>query len=292
MSPFPKEPGPPDYGAYLCSAAELKASYERCRALPVPVALNRPQKILPKSMLASRRPENSLLLTYAEEVITPHHYTGPQNDDIYILCDPELVALKIFAAPEVLITIEEAGVKPGTVFTEESCGTNALALARELNRLVAIRGEQHYCKLFKDWWCVASPVKDSEGRIVGYFDISLDAEKELGLAATHLQTLVNLIEKEFYLRELEEKLQQTGVRLPPTLALPPEVERELTPREREILQLLASGLTNKEIAKECFISVETVKTHCRSIYRKMSVKNPREFRREIHNRHLKPEIPI
>ncbi|WP_334110820.1 hypothetical protein [Thermodesulfitimonas autotrophica] len=69
---------------------------------------------------------------------------------IYILCAPDLVAFKIFAAPEVLAAAERAGVKPGTVFTEESCGTNALALAREHNRLVAIRGEQHYCRLFKD----------------------------------------------------------------------------------------------------------------------------------------------
>ncbi|MDI6632636.1 MAG: hypothetical protein AB1507_00070 [Bacillota bacterium] len=99
---------------------------------------------------------------------------------IYILCDPELVALKIFAAPEVLLAAGEIGVKPGTLFTEESCGTNALALAREYNRLVAIRGEQHYCRLFKDWWCVAGPVKDPDGKTLGYLDISMHAEKEFG----------------------------------------------------------------------------------------------------------------
>jgi transcriptional regulator of acetoin/glycerol metabolism len=189
MSPFPKNPGPPDYSAYLCSPAELKASYHRCRALRVPVELERPQKTLPKSTLASRRRENSLLLTAAEQVITSYHYTGPQNDHIYILCGPELVVLEIFAAPEVLAAAEEAGVKPGTVFTEASCGTNALALAREHQRLVAIRGEQHYCRLFKEWWCVASPVEDPAGRTVGYLDISMHAERELGLAAAHLQTL-------------------------------------------------------------------------------------------------------
>ncbi|MEM3434352.1 MAG: hypothetical protein QXP27_09305, partial [Candidatus Methanomethyliaceae archaeon] len=171
--------------------AELEASHDRCRTLRVPPELEKPRKILPKSVLASRGRDNSLLLTYAEKLITPHHYTGPQKDHIYILCDSELVALKIFAAPEVLAAAAEAGVKPGTVFTEESCGTNALSLAKEHQRLVAIRGEQHYCKLFKDWWCVASPVKDPEGKTIGYLDISLHAEKELGLAAVHLQTLVN-----------------------------------------------------------------------------------------------------
>lgn len=122
----------------------METSYHRCRALQVPVELDRPQKILPKSTLASRRRENSLLLTCAEEVISLHHYTGPQDNHIYVLCEPELVALKIFAAPEVfLVAIEETGVKPGTAFTEESCGTNALVLEQEQQRLVAIRGEQH-----------------------------------------------------------------------------------------------------------------------------------------------------
>ncbi len=129
MPVFPKDPGPPDYGAYLCFPAELKASYHRCRALKVPVELDRPQKILTKTVLVRCLAENSVLLTAVERVITPHHYTGPQNNHIYILCNQELAALKIFASPEVLAAAAEAGVKPGAVFTEESCGTNALALA-------------------------------------------------------------------------------------------------------------------------------------------------------------------
>lgn len=123
MALFPQESGPPDYGAYLCSPAELKASYDRCRFLEVPAELDRPQKTLPKSLLDPRVFENYLLLTAVERVITPHHCAGPQDNHIYILCDPELVALKIFAVPEVLVAAEEASVRPGTVFTEQSCGT-------------------------------------------------------------------------------------------------------------------------------------------------------------------------
>uniref|UniRef100_A0A7C1F332 Helix-turn-helix transcriptional regulator n=1 Tax=Ammonifex degensii TaxID=42838 RepID=A0A7C1F332_9THEO len=191
---------------------------------------------------------------------------------MYILCDPELVALKIFAAPEVLAAAERAGVKPGTVFTEESCGTNALALAREHQRFLAIRGEQHYCRLFKDWWCVASPVKDPAGKTVGFLDISLHAEKDWAWRRRTWQTLVDLIETEFYLRELEGKLQQTGVGLPPSLALLPEVEQELTPREQEVLTLLCYRLTSKEIAGRLHLSPSTVETYRKRIYQKLGVK--------------------
>jgi DNA-binding CsgD family transcriptional regulator len=239
--------------------------------LGVPVELAKPQKILPKTALAPRPAENPLPLTVTEQAIAPICCTGPQKDYIYILCDPELVALKIFAAPEVLLAAEEIGVKPGTAFTEESCGTNALALARELNRLVAIRGEQHYCQLFKNWWCVAGPVKDPTSNILGYLDISMHAEKELGLAAAHLQTLINSIEREFLLLDCYQTKSNNN--LPPAPPrIPPEVERGLTPREREVLALLCNRLTSKEIAERLHLSPCTVETYRKHIYQKLGVK--------------------
>ena len=41
-------------------------------------------------------------------------------------------------------------------------------------------------------------------------------------------------------------------------------------REREVLLLLAGMLSTAEIAAEMYLSVNTVKTHLRSIYRKLS----------------------
>ncbi|HIW95459.1 MAG TPA: response regulator transcription factor [Candidatus Corynebacterium gallistercoris] len=43
--------------------------------------------------------------------------------------------------------------------------------------------------------------------------------------------------------------------------LPPEVDVPLTPREKEILVLMALGRSNQEIADELYISLPTVKTH-------------------------------
>lgn len=49
-------------------------------------------------------------------------------------------------------------------------------------------------------------------------------------------------------------------------------ELGITRRELEILQLIASGLSNREIAKKLFVSENTVKTHSSRLFDKLSAK--------------------
>jgi ATP/maltotriose-dependent transcriptional regulator MalT len=47
----------------------------------------------------------------------------------------------------------------------------------------------------------------------------------------------------------------------------------LTPRERELLRLLAAGLSYQEIAEQLTIAVGSVKSHSHNIYAKLGVRN-------------------
>jgi len=49
-------------------------------------------------------------------------------------------------------------------------------------------------------------------------------------------------------------------------------ELSITPRELEILNLIASGLSNREIAERLFVSENTVKTHSSRLFEKLSAK--------------------
>ena len=59
-----------------------------------------------------------------------------------------------------------------------------------------------------------------------------------------------------------------------TTPLLPDV---LTPREADVLDQLQLGRSNSEIALELSVSVETVRTHARSVFRKLGVKGRREL---------------
>ena len=53
----------------------------------------------------------------------------------------------------------------------------------------------------------------------------------------------------------------------------PSLVEPLSDREREVLRLVAQGLTNREIADRLVIAVSTVKSHTNHIYGKLGVKN-------------------
>lgn len=82
----------------------------------------------------------------------------------------------------------------------------------------------------------------------------------LKLAKPKIQTVV--VEKEVYITSTngatanEEELAKLG----------------LSKREMEVLQLIAEGLSNQEIAARLFVSLNTIKTHSSRIFEKLDVK--------------------
>jgi ATP/maltotriose-dependent transcriptional regulator MalT len=100
------------------------------------------------------------------------------------------------------------------------------------------------------------------GRLQTQLQISLERDSyqmhwEAGKALS-LNTITAYIEREF------------GAASDAVVEAPPQL---LTAREREILGLMAAGLTNSQIAARLIIGAGTVKTHTLTIYRKLEVAN-------------------
>jgi len=67
--------------------------------------------------------------------------------------------------------------------------------------------------------------------------------------------------------------------------LDPELD-QLTPREREVLRLIARGYTYKEIARELYISAKTVESHVSSVLRKLQLSTRHQLTRWATERRL------
>jgi two-component system, NarL family, response regulator LiaR len=82
----------------------------------------------------------------------------------------------------------------------------------------------------------------------------------LKLRKPKIQTVV--IEKEVFATNRDGfTINQEGVR-----------KLNISKRELEVLQLMAEGLSNQEIASRLFVSLNTIKTHSAQIFEKMEVK--------------------
>jgi len=116
-------------------------------------------------------------------------------------------------------------------------------------------------------------VFDPAARMLIFSTFARDDEVQAALNAGALGYLQKSASRDELLAALHQVAR--GVR-----SLPPEVDRRLaalrlgpaiTPREREILALIATGRANKEIAAELGVSEDTVKRHVSHILEKLDV---------------------
>jgi len=81
-----------------------------------------------------------------------------------------------------------------------------------------------------------------------------------------------LKQKKYFSEEILDMLLDTS-----EVKTPNEKNQKLTPSEMEIVKLAASGITTKEIALKKNLSIHTVNTHRKNIFRKLGVTNVSEL---------------
>jgi len=84
------------------------------------------------------------------------------------------------------------------------------------------------------------------------------------------------ISKESDAREVISAVRRVALGMTTFAPKSDQPEPLLTEREREVLEAIAAGSTNKEIAEELYLSPHTVKEHTSALYRKLNARNRAE----------------
>jgi sigma-54 dependent transcriptional regulator, acetoin dehydrogenase operon transcriptional activator AcoR len=81
-----------------------------------------------------------------------------------------------------------SSIRPGTVWTETSCGTNALGTVIQTGLPIMVHGAEHFFTQFGSLTCTAAPVYDADGVLAGV----LDASSDCGSRQQHTRALVSM----------------------------------------------------------------------------------------------------
>jgi two-component system response regulator DesR len=95
-------------------------------------------------------------------------------------------------------------------------------------------------------------------------------------AAARAAGASGFVSKDWEAREVARAVRMVGSGMTvfePTAEQPAPM---LSEREREVLDLIAAGSTNREIAEQLFLSPHTVKEHTSAVYRKLQARNRAE----------------
>jgi len=103
------------------------------------------------------------------------------------------------------------------------------------------------------------------GQLEGYVRVFLDEGPPMARLLRHAGS------RGISLKYVADLLSQFDSEIETTSPTQQPLIEPLTERELEVLQLLADGLSNKEIASKLFVALGTAKTHTASLYRKLDV---------------------
>lgn len=119
--------------------------------------------------------------------------------------------------------------------------------------------------------------------------IMMSAHGQIPIAVRAMQLgAIDFLEKPYQIEDLE-RLLESSFNMLDEIRLEAESRNEaksklekLTPREREVLLLLARGFPNKVVADDLGISPRTIEVHRRQLYEKMGAKSSVELLATLH----------
>lgn len=150
----------------------VSASWERSLAAHIDPDQRTPPMVLAENDLPDLRgahPLNEVMPLLRSTLVS----IADEAMHVMLVTDADGTILWREGAAKLLVAADRVGLTPGTRWTEDSIGTNAMGTTLAVDAPVQIHSAEHLVRTYHTWTCAAAPVHDPDtGAILGAIDIS------------------------------------------------------------------------------------------------------------------------
>ncbi len=186
----------------------IERSHERCKIFGIDKGMERPQNILTGKKLQDILDKNDDLIKIALPFMKLLYKFFKGSGFIIDIADKNGYILSIVGDDDVIALATDMGMTVGTDMSEKSCGTNSIGTGLHEKCPFQLAQNQHFIDIYHLWTCSSSPIRDTEGTIIGCLNLTgiynLVHPHTLGLVFAAVES----IENELRIRRSKEELSQ------------------------------------------------------------------------------------
>ncbi len=156
--------------------SQVAESWQRCREFGLNPGASPQDIIIPFEDVRHRRERSPLLRRLALAEMHNLYSQIAGSNFLIAFADPDGVVLDTVSDQNFADSDSGRSIVPGSIWSETEVGTNALGLCLMEKQPVAVYGREHYFRQFSQISCMAAPILNARGDVVGIIDASCASE--------------------------------------------------------------------------------------------------------------------
>ena len=146
---------------------EISASWTRCIEAGLDPHRPTPLEQIDAAGLAARRDRADMARQLALVEMEALYRQIAGSNFVIAFADPDGVLLDTIADQSFRTAAKTASIRPGTTWTEQRCGTNALGTVARIGQALTVHGGEHFFARHGTLTCTAAPILGPDGKVVG-----------------------------------------------------------------------------------------------------------------------------
>lgn len=150
--------------------------------------------------------ENRLLHMHAVPVMETLYEQIFNTHNMIILTDANGMVMHSLGDDDFLEKADRVALKPGVEWSEQSKGTNAIGTAIAEQKPTIVHANQHFLSANHFLTCSASPILDSQGKVIGVLDVSGDQRSYHKHTMALVRMSAQMIENQLFLEAFQDAI--------------------------------------------------------------------------------------